>query len=159
LNLTTGFDDSTARLRTSAPGTGTAIDVFDRTRSHAAALRQARSSFPPAGPSVPIGGLPAAIAPASVDTVFLLMSAHETHGRDRAALFTTARAAVVREGRVVLVEHLRNPANILAFGPGAWHFSRREAWLATAVAAGLLLVDERRLDPWVTGFVFRAAEA
>jgi hypothetical protein len=154
LNVTTGFDDSTGRLRIAVPCAGAGIDVFDSTRSHATALRHARSSFPPSGPSVTIASLGAPIASASVDTVFLLMSAHEAHGQERAALFATAQRALVPGGRVVVVEHLRDPANILAFGPGAWHFSRRHEWLATAAAAGLKLVAERRLDPWVTGFVF-----
>ena len=39
LNLTTGFDDSTATLRATLPGQGSAIDVFDSSRTHAAALR------------------------------------------------------------------------------------------------------------------------
>lgn len=158
LNLTTGFDDSTGRLRTTTPGAGTAIDVFDATRSSAAALRRARASFPPSGPSVQIADLAITIEPASVDIVFLLMSAHETHGHDRTALFAAAHHGLVAGGRVVVVEHLRDLANILAFGPGAWHFSRRGDWIETAAGAGLELLDERRLDPWVTGFVFGRGE-
>lgn len=159
LNLTTGFDDSTGWLRITAPGAGTAIDVFDPTRRHAAALGRARSSFPPPGPPVRIADLTDTIQPASVDIVFLLMSAHETHGHDRAALFAAAHRALVAGGRVVVVEHLRDLANILAFGPGAWHFSGRGDWIASAAGAGLELLDERRLDPWVTGFVFGRGEA
>jgi hypothetical protein len=54
----------------------------------------------------------------------------------------------------VIVEHLRDAATILAFGPGAWHFARRQDWFDAGTSAGLELVDERRLSPWVRGFVF-----
>jgi len=89
--------------------------------------------------------------------VLLLMSAHETHGEARRNLLVIARAALAPGGSVVLVEHLRDRANILAFGPGAWHFARRGDWLSVASNAGLELVHEQRLDPWVRGFVFAEA--
>ncbi|MDQ3127780.1 MAG: YndJ family protein [Chloroflexota bacterium] len=157
LNLTTGFDDSTATLRATLPGRGSAIDVFDSSRTHAAALRLARAAFPPASESVPVAGLPAVVDSASVDTVFLLMSAHETHDQERRSLFAATRSALAPGGRLVLVEHLRDRANVLAFGPGAWHFSDRDDWLRSADSAGLELLDERGLGPWVRGFVFGRA--
>ena len=154
LNLTTGFDDSTGRLQAIVDGVGRTIDVFDPTMAHDAPLRRARDAFPPAGLTVPVAALAAVVEPASAETVFLLMSAHETHGHERHALFAAARHALGSGGRVVLVEHLRDRANILAFGPGAWHFSPRNDWLRSASDAGLVLLDEQRLDPWVSGFVF-----
>jgi hypothetical protein len=157
LNLTTGFDDSTGRLQAIVDGVGRTIDVFDLTRAPDAPLRRAREAFPPAGLTVPVAGLAAVVEPASAETVFLLMSAHETHGHERHALFLAARQALGSGGRVVLVEHLRDLANIVAFGPGAWQFSRRDDWLRSASEAGLVLIDERRLDPWVSGFVFGRA--
>jgi hypothetical protein len=154
LNLTTGFDDSTERLRTTVPGAGTALDVFDPDRSHDPALRTARAAFPPRGVAVPVGALSTAVELGPVDVVFLLMSAHETHGAERIGLLSAARQALAPGGRVVLVEHLRDRANILAFGPGAWHFSRRDDWLRSAAAANLELVDKVRLSPLVAGLVF-----
>ena len=90
----------------------------------------------------------------STDRVVLAMAAHETHGADRTALFQAVAGSLGPSGRVVVVEHLRDAANMAAFGPGAWHFSTRDAWLDVAAAAGLGLANEAQLNPWVRGFVF-----
>jgi SAM-dependent methyltransferase len=157
LNLTTGFDDSTVTLRRRIAGEGRTVDVFDPSVEHEAALRRARVRFPTPGPgaSVAPAALDDVVAAGSADTVFLLMSAHEAHGQDRLALIRSAARAVTPGGRLVLVEHLRNAANVAAFGPGAWHFATRAEWLAIAREAGLTLEEETRLTPLVAGFVFR----
>jgi SAM-dependent methyltransferase len=154
LNLTTGFDDSTPTLRQRLGGEGRALDVFDPMKDHEPALQRARDRFPPAGRPVAATLLDDAIEAASADAVLMLMSAHEAHGPDRVELFRSAARALTPDGRLVVVEHLRDLANSLAFGPGAWHFSTRTEWLAVAEAAGLALTIETRLSPFVAGFVF-----
>lgn len=155
LNLTTGFDDSTPILRQRLSGEGRTLDVFDTTGGHEPALKRARRRFPPVGASVAPTALDDQVEPASADAVLLLMSAHEAHGHDRVALFRSAARALTPDGHLVVVEHLRDLANILAFGPGAWHFSTRGEWLAVAEAAGLGLTEESRLSPFVAGLVFK----
>jgi len=156
LNLTTGFDDTTSTLR-GDPVRSVSIDIYDPSLPHESALRRARAAFPPPAPSVRLADAATNIGAGSYAAVLLLMSAHETHGEARRNLLVIARAALAPGGSVVLVEHLRDRANILAFGPGAWHFARRGDWLSVASNAGLELVHEQRLDPWVRGFVFAEA--
>jgi SAM-dependent methyltransferase len=153
LNVTTGFDDSSALLRRSLGGQGRSIDVVDPSLELERPLLRARRRFPPPGAPVVPGTVDAAIEPHGNDVVFLLMAAHEAHGSARADLLRSAARAVTPGGRLILVEHLRDAANILAFGPGAWHFSPRDAWIAATHEAGLRLVDETRLSPFVAGFV------
>jgi SAM-dependent methyltransferase len=155
LNLTTGFDDSTATLRRRLDADGRAVDVFDPTIDHEPALRRARRRYPVGSVSVAPSALEAAIETGVFDTVFLLMAAHETHGAQRQALFRVAARTLRPEGRLVLVEHLRDIANLVAFGPGAMHFATRADWLAVAAESRLTLVEETRLTPFVAGFVFR----
>jgi hypothetical protein len=57
----------------------------------------------------------------------------------------------------VVVEHLRDLANTLAFGPGALHFLPRREWLRLAAASGLALHDEARLTPFVRAFFLARA--
>ena len=157
VNLTTGFDDSSAILRRSIGGVGRSIDVLDPTVELERPLMRARRRFPPAGPSVAPAAVDAEVEPRGAEVVFLLMAAHETHGPARTGLLRSAARAITPDGRVILVEHLRNAANIAAFGPGAWHFSTRDEWLATINEAGLHVVVEARLGPFVTGLTLARA--
>ena len=156
LNLTTGFDDSTATLAAGASLAVTAIDIFDTDRPHEPALERARAAFPPDAASVALNEAARVIGQRRFDTICLAMSAHETHGDDRRALFRLSRDVLAPGGRILLVEHLRDVANVASFGSGAWHFATRGEWLTVASDAGLHLEEEQRLGPWVTGFVFSA---
>jgi hypothetical protein len=48
-------------------------------------------------------------------------------------------------GKVIVVEHLRDLAAALAFGPGISHFFPRREWLRMGSVAGLAVERERRI--------------
>ena len=91
-----------------------------------------------------------------MDAVFLLFAAHELRlreARDRffSELFRTLRPA----GSLLLLEHLRDRANFMAFGFGALHFLSRNEWLRAAGGAGFKLDREFSITPFVRVFLFR----
>ena len=55
-----------------------------------------------------------------------------------------------------MIEHMRDPANFLAFGPGFVHFFSRSTWLRALSDAGLSVREEFALTPFLRGFVCRA---
>jgi hypothetical protein len=155
LNVTTGFDDTTSKLDSLLPAAdGHAIDTFDPAIHHEAAQRRARRRFPPAGASVLPSTIGTSLGGSPYEAVFLLMAVHETHGEDRRRLFDAVAGSLTPDGRLIVVEHLRDAANAIAFGPGSRHFQTRAVWLKAAMNAGLILVDEARLAPFVRGLAF-----
>ncbi len=150
-----GFDDASCSLRERLGDVGwLVLDHFDEPRMTEASIRRARRMFPPVA-----GTLQAAfdrwpVASESADVVFGLFAIHELRSEaERSAWFAEARRCLRQGGRVVLVEHVRDLANFLAFGPGFLHFHSPASWRRCWKCAGLHVLDEFRLTPWVRVFV------
>ena len=65
-------------------------------------------------------------------------------------------ARVLRShGDLVVVEHFRDWANFMAFGPGFFHFLPETAWRNAAAAGGFEIRRQFRVTPFVNVFVLR----
>ena len=86
-------------------------------------------------------------------------AAHEIRDRgERIGFFRGLRRVLRPHGRVIVTEHLRDFANIIAYSVGAWHFHPRGEWLATFDAAGFRVAREFRNNPFITTFILEAHE-
>ena len=89
-----------------------------------------------------------------MDVVFGMLAIHELRSdAERVAWFAEARRCLADDGRVVLVEHVRDLANFVAFGPGFLHFHSVAAWQKSWVSGGLKRVDDFRITPFVRVFI------
>jgi hypothetical protein len=157
INVHAGFDQTTGPLRAAFPQTcGIAVDLFDPAVMTEKSIRRARRA------AALVAGTRAGrfdawpVDDGEADAVFLLFAAHELRtAAQRAALFQQAQRVIESGGAVVMVEHLRGVANLVAFGPGAFHFHPRRAWLAAGDAAGLTLEREFPITPFATCMVWR----
>lgn len=158
INVHAGLDESTYGLRTILESDPLAVvDLYDpRVMTERSVIRararQARSGgvWPETlqGPGALEG-----VAP-DLDAVFLVLAAHELRRhQERAELLRTCAERLGSTGRIVLTEHVRDAANVVAFGPGAWHFHSRATWMKAVRSAGLACIDESRVTPFVRVFV------
>lgn len=152
VNIHAGFDPTRSALARLFPGArGRALDIFDPREMTEPSLIRARANAAPAE-TADFRRLP--LADRSADLVTLLLAAHEI--RDpaaRAVFFAELSRVLAPRGTLLLAEHLRDPANFLAFGPGFWHFHSRRTWLAAARAAALRVEREFAITPFVRVFV------
>jgi SAM-dependent methyltransferase len=157
INLHCGLDESTPALREFFPNSiGRAFDIFDPTEMTEPSIHRARTLVTPTAPaeSVRYDQLP--VDSESIDAAFALLSAHELrHHAARVALFRELRRSLRPGGRVVVAEHLRDAANLLAFGPGFLHFHSAAAWGSAACEAGFVIDREFRITPFVRIFNLR----
>ena len=157
INIHAGLDESTHVLRRMfGPSDGRAFDIFDPLEmtepSIARARRLAHNVVEPE--HVDFRRLP--VDDRTLDAAMLLLSAHELRTHDsRCALFAELHRALAPGGRVVVAEHLRDVANVAAFGPGALHFHSRRTWKRCFAQTRLAVEREFSMTPFVRVFVLR----
>lgn len=154
-----GFDETSVELRARFAGADwTILDHFDERRMTEGSIRRARRMFPPTPDTLPAHYAQWPVAADSADVVFGLLAIHELRSEaERAGWFAEARRCLRRDGLVVLVEHVRDMANFLAFGPGFLHFHAPRSWRRAWTGAGLQAVDEFCVTAWVRVFVLTAS--
>jgi SAM-dependent methyltransferase len=161
VNIHAGLDESTAILRQLFPGTdGLVIDIYDSGEMTEPSIARARRIYPSANPFVAakFDNLP--LPAGDRDTVFLLFAAHELRAlAHRIQLFRELARVLQNDGQVILVEHLRDWRNFLAFGPGFLHFWSGREWRQTIRHAGLRIERESCNTPFVRCFLLRNANA
>ncbi|HEV3417948.1 MAG TPA: class I SAM-dependent methyltransferase [Pirellulales bacterium] len=157
INIHMGLDDATPALRRMFPeSSGRVLDAFDGREMTEPSIHRARrlATNAETAESVEFANLSAATA--ACDAVFLLFSAHEIRRRESQSLFFAELSRIVRPGgAVLLVEHLRDGWNFLAFGPGCWHFWPARRWTALAEAAGFAVERRDSITPFVAVFLVR----
>jgi SAM-dependent methyltransferase len=157
VSLHAGLDETfgaLARVFPTASATGgTVLDFFDAAEMTEPSIVRARQlSLDRAATPADFRSLP--LADGSQDAIFLIFAAHELRRPEsRERFFLEIARALAPGGRAVLVEHVRDGWNFLAFGPGFFHFLPRREWLRLAAAAGLAIREDFRITPFVAVLV------
>ena len=148
--VSTGLDEISGRLADLLPDAeATLLDLYGST-GRDGSIRRARRFVPP--PDGTLRAVPAdlLVPDATMDAIFVVFAAHELRDPgQRRALYGEIARTLRPGGRLVLVEHCRDAANIVAYGPGAWHFSPRSEWLRLARGAHLTMAGERLMTPLI----------
>ena len=159
VNIHAGLDESTPSLTRLLPNTEfTVLDIYNPGEMTEPSIARARLLHPSALPATPcsLDALP--LPTSSRDMVFLLFAAHEIRQPARRTEFLREVARILSTaGQVVLVEHLRDWKNFLAFGPGFLHFHARHQWVRAAEDAGLTVQSETSITPFVRCFLLAPA--
>jgi ubiquinone/menaquinone biosynthesis C-methylase UbiE len=136
------------------------VDIYDPQEMTEPSIARARRLHPPSE-WVVAGKLDALPLPdRDRDTLFLLFTAHEIRQLDRrTGLFLECARVLANSGQLVLVEHMRDWRNFVAFGPGFLHFHSRNEWLRLAHDAGLTVEREDCVTPFVRCFLMTKAAA
>ena len=132
------------------------VDIFDARVMTEASIGQARRMERGAivATPAPFDDLP--FNSGTFDATFCIFAAHELR-RDwqRATLFLEIARVLIPGGELVLMEHSRDWWNLLAFGPGFFHFFSQSAWRRSAAKAGFGVQTELSMTPFVHVYVLR----
>lgn len=129
------------------------FDVFDPKKEATDSLRRARRAALQERPSTLADPAALPLADGELDLGCLVFAAHEIRDpKDRVILFLELHRALNPSGRLIVVEHLRNGWNAMAFGPNVFHFLPRAAWTTTFADSGFRVLREARCTPFVQVF-------
>lgn len=151
LNIHAGFDESSESLVRLYPDIALEIaDFYDPEQHTEKSIERARAAYPPPPTVQSVQPTQLPYSDHSFDTIFLLFAAHEIRNpEERIQFFHELKRILKTSGELVLVEHLRDIANVLAFGPGAWHFYPLNEWQQLAEEVGFQVAIQKKATPFV----------
>lgn len=89
----------------------------------------------------------------STDIVFLLSSAHEIRKYPEKVAFLKECLRICKPtGKVIMVEHLRDFPNFIAFTIGVNHFFSKRVWRKAFNSAGFINIREKKFTPFMSIF-------
>jgi ubiquinone/menaquinone biosynthesis C-methylase UbiE len=90
----------------------------------------------------------------SVDNIFLLSAIHEIRKHDEKVQFLKECRRVCKpNGNVIMVEHLRDIPNFVAFTVGFTHFFSKRKWKTAYEEAGFTSFKETKFTPFMSIFI------
>lgn len=158
VQINVGLEETSLPLAQVFPGSeGKSLDLFSPAIMTEPAVTRARQQFTNPSEQIQLEALP--VMSGWADMVVVTLAAHEIRDeQQRQLFFQELRRIVSRNGTVVVVEHLRNLAATLAFGPGLLHFYPRSEWLRLGKHASLVVERERSITPFIRVFFYRPAD-
>lgn len=155
ININAGFDETSILLKAKFPDSELIVmDFYDPLKHTELSIGRARKAYPsfPGTKQVSTTGLP--LRNNDVDTVFVILSAHEIRSEDeRTVFFSELKRSLKTRGNIVVTEHLRDLPNFLAYNIGFFHFISLSSWHRTFKNAGLTVSKEIKITPFITTFI------
>lgn len=155
LNINAGFDETSYGIKRVFPLSHLQVYDFYNAKQHTevAIVRARKASLVyPNTQQINTNQIP--LADKSVDFIFLLSAAHEIRNHNERVLFLKECKRVCKaDGRVIMVEHLRDFPNFLAFTIGFTHFFSKKTWLKAFKQAGFSSCNEIKFTPFMSIFI------
>ncbi len=156
--LNAGFDEITAAVRTSFPhATLRVLDFFDEERTRERSIARARALYPPDPSTARITPPRLPVESKRIDVAIAFMSLHELRdARDRVALLREVRRVLGDDGRLVVVEHMRDWRNAVAYAFGVFHFLSPSSWTHSFEQSGFKTRQVHFHTPLVRTYILEA---
>lgn len=157
VNIHAGFDETSILLRNKfKPENLIVFDFYDPTKHTEISIKRARKAYPPFPLTQRITTSSLPLADKSVDTIFVLFSAHEVRNEsERIVFFKELKRIVKPTGQIIITEHLRDIANFLAYSIGFFHFYSRSSWYRVFETAQLKIKEEIKCTPFISTFILK----
>ncbi|MCE2961841.1 MAG: methyltransferase domain-containing protein [Chitinophagales bacterium] len=154
LNINAGFDETSFIIKNILPHSNLQVyDFYDAEYHTEPAIIRARkvSQFYPSTQQITSNSIP--LSDNSVDNIFLISAVHEIRKQEeRIQFLSECRRVCKPNGNVIMVEHLRDFSNFLAFTIGFTHFFSKYDWNNAFKEAGFVAINETKFTPFLSIF-------
>jgi SAM-dependent methyltransferase len=154
LNINAGFDETSFILKKKFPKSDLKVFDFYNPKQHTEpAIVRARkvSLIYPNTQSIIAQSFP--LKDNSIDAIFLLSAVHEIRKQDEKIQFLQECRRVCKpSGKIIMVEHLRDFPNFMAFSVGFTHFFSLKTWRKAFKNAGFSTFEEIKFTPFMSIF-------
>ena len=158
VNIHAGFDETSTLIKNKFPEAILKVwDFYDPKRHTEISIKRARNAFPSLPETVPVdtSQLP---NNKEFDTIFLIFAAHEIRDRsERQRFFEQLNGLLKPDGKIIVVEHLRDLPNFIAFTIGFFHFYSRKSWLEIFSNTNFGNIKTAKFTPFVSIFILSKA--
>jgi SAM-dependent methyltransferase len=155
LNINAGFDETSYILESILPNSKLQVYDFYNAKQHTEpAIIRARkvSLFYPNTLQINSNSIP--LNDNSIDNIFLLSAIHEIRKYDEKVEFLKECRRVCKlNGNIIMVEHLRDFPNFIAFTLGFTHFFSKTTWKKAFEEAGFTSFKENKFTSFMSIFI------
>jgi SAM-dependent methyltransferase len=154
ININAGFDETSFILKNILPNAHLQVYDFYNAKQHTEpAIVRARkvSIVYPNTQSIKSNAIP--LNNNMVDNIFLISAIHEIRDyNEKVAFLKECKRICKPTGNLIIVEHLRDMPNFMAFTIGFTHFFSKKIWLQALKEAGFTNVKENKFTPFMSIF-------
>jgi SAM-dependent methyltransferase len=154
LNINAGFDETSFIIKNHFPKSDLRVlDFYNAAQHTEPAIVRARkvSQVYPNTQQIVSNNIP--LSNQSVDIIFLLSAAHEIRTQEEKITFLKECHRVCKkDANIIMIEHLRDFPNFVAFTIGFTHFFSKNTWMDAFQKAGFKKIEERKFTPFMSIF-------
>ena len=154
ININAGFDETSKLLKKKFINSNLiALDFYNPNKHTEVSIKRARKLYPPYQGTQEIETTKINLECNSVDKIFVILSAHEIrHETERIVFFSELKRILKPKGQIIVIEHLRDIPNFIAYNMGAFHFYSKKSWLNTFNTSELTVISEIKNTPFISTF-------
>ncbi len=155
ININAGFDETSLILEDKFPNSELKVlDFYNPEKNTEISIERARKSYPPYENTIVVEADNLSIQDNISDLIFLIFAAHEIRkSYDRIIFFQELNRILEKNGKIILIEHLRDFSNFLAFNIGFFHFHSKKTWKNDIEKASLKISSEYKLTIFTSLFI------
>jgi len=154
ININAGFDETSELLKKKfINSTFTALDFYNPNKHTEVSIKRARKQYPLYPNTKEIETSKIDLESNSIDKVFVILSAHEIRNKtERIVFFSEVNRILKPKGQIIVIEHLRDISNFIAYNIGSFHFYSKSSWLNTFNKSKLKVISEIKNTPFISTF-------